>query len=330
MAVRPVDLVLLVVLYTACGLGITVGYHRLFSHKAFKTTPAIRGLFAILGSMTIQGPVTQWVTDHRKHHALSDREGDPHSPHGHRDGVFGGPRGLPARAHGLARHHQGHGARPPLRARPLRRRVIRRIDRLYMLWVVLSLGIPFAVGFAVDPTLRGGLTGLVWGGLVRIFLFHHMTWSVNSICHTFGRRPYATDDESRNNWLIALPTFGEGWHNNHHAFPGSAIHGLGRLPGRHELVDDPHAGEAGPGVGREGPDRRPARASRRSGGRLGLSPGGAEAPPGAPRPGPPTPPPAASARGRPPSRRAIGWTAPLDQLVGGGDARREDAFVAAA
>jgi stearoyl-CoA desaturase (Delta-9 desaturase) len=228
-AARPVDLVMLAVLYTACGLGITVGYHRLFSHKAFKTTPTIRGLFAVLGSMTIQGPVTQWVTDHRKHHALSDREGDPHSPHGHRDGLFGGLRGF-VHAHmgwlvttkGMER---GRRYGRDLYDDP----VIRRIDRLYMLWVALSLGIPFAVGFAVTPTLAGGLTGLVWGGLVRIFLFHHMTWSVNSICHTFGRRPYETEDESRNNWIIALPTFGEGWHNNHHAFPGSAIHGLGRL-----------------------------------------------------------------------------------------------------
>ncbi len=228
-AVRPVNLIMLVVLYTACGLGITVGYHRLFSHKAFKTRPAIRGLFAVLGSMTIQGPVTQWVTDHRKHHALSDREGDPHSPHGSRDGLFGGLRGF-LHAHmgwlvttkGMER---GRRYGRDLYDDP----VVSRIDRMYMLWVVLSLGIPFAVGYAVNPTLAGGMTGLVWGGLVRIFLFHHMTWSVNSICHTFGRRPYDTDDESRNNWLIALPTFGEGWHNNHHAFPGSAIHGLGRL-----------------------------------------------------------------------------------------------------
>ncbi len=228
-AVRPVDVAMLVVLYTACGLGITVGYHRLFSHKAFKTTPAIRGLFAILGSMTLQGPVTQWVTDHRKHHALSDRDGDPHSPHaGRREGLFGGLGGF---------FHAHMGWLVSTKGMERGRRygrdlyddpVIRRIDRLYMLWVVLTLAIPFAIGFAVDPTLRGGMTGLVWGGLVRIFLFHHMTWSVNSVCHTFGRRPYETDDESRNNWIVALPTFGEGWHNNHHAFPGSAIHGLGR------------------------------------------------------------------------------------------------------
>jgi stearoyl-CoA desaturase (Delta-9 desaturase) len=226
-AVRPVDVILLVALYTLCGLGITVGFHRLFSHRAFKAHPTVRAALAILGSMTIQGPVTQWVTDHRKHHALSDREGDPHSPHG-RDGLLGGLAGF-LHAHmgwlvttkGMER---GRRYGRDLYDDPL----IRAIDRLYMLWVVASLGIPFAIGYAVDPTLEGGLTGMVWGGLVRIFLFHHMTWSVNSVCHTFGRRPYATDDESRNNWLVALPTFGEGWHNNHHAFPGSAIHGLGR------------------------------------------------------------------------------------------------------
>jgi len=227
-AVRPVDVILLVALYTLCGLGITVGFHRLFSHRAFKAHPAVRAALAILGSMTIQGPVTQWVTDHRKHHALSDKEGDPHSPHGARDGVLGGLAGF-LHAHmgwlittkGMER---GRRYGRDLYDDPL----IRALDRLYMLWVVLSLGIPFAIGYAVDPTWEGGLTGMVWGGLVRIFLFHHMTWSVNSVCHTFGRRPFATDDESRNNWLVALPTFGEGWHNNHHAFPGSAIHGLGR------------------------------------------------------------------------------------------------------
>ncbi|MBY0309036.1 MAG: acyl-CoA desaturase [Phycisphaerales bacterium] len=227
-AVRPVDVALLAGLYVACGLGITVGFHRLFSHRSFKTTPAVRATLAILGSMTIQGPLTQWVTDHRKHHALSDREGDPHSPHGAREGLLGG-------LSGLLHAHMGwlFTTKGMERGRRYGRdlyedRLIRRIDRLYMLWVVLSLGIPFAVGYAVDPTLRGGLTGLVWGGLVRIFLFQHMTWSVNSICHTFGRRAYETEDQSRNNWVIALPTFGEGWHNNHHAFPGSAIHGLGR------------------------------------------------------------------------------------------------------
>jgi stearoyl-CoA desaturase (delta-9 desaturase) len=226
-AVRPVDIGLLVVLYVACGLGITVGFHRLFAHKAFKTVPAVRAALAILGSMTVQGPLTQWVTDHRKHHALSDREGDPHSPHG-RDGLLGGMGGFLHAHMGWLLTTKGMERGRRYGRDLYEDALIRRIDRLYMLWVVLSLGIPFAIGYAVEPTWRGGLTGLVWGGLVRIFLFHHMTWSVNSICHTFGRRTYDTDDESRNNWAIAIPTFGEGWHNNHHAFPGSAIHGLGR------------------------------------------------------------------------------------------------------
>ncbi|MGD9696312.1 MAG: acyl-CoA desaturase [Thermoleophilia bacterium] len=227
-AVRPVDVVLLVSLYVLCGLGITAGFHRLFAHRSFKATPAVRAAFAILGCMAVQGPLTQWVTDHRKHHALSDREGDPHSPHVHRGGIVGA-------LSGFLHAHMGwlFTTKGMERGRRYGRdlyddALIRRIDRVYMLWVVLSLAIPFAVGFAVDPTWRGGLTGLVWGGLVRIFLFHHMTWSVNSICHTFGRRTYATEDESRNNWVIAATTFGEGWHNNHHAFPGSARHGLER------------------------------------------------------------------------------------------------------
>lgn len=227
-AVRPVDVALLATMYVACGFGITVGFHRLFSHKSFASGPVVRAAFAILGCMAIQGPLTQWVTDHRRHHAFSDKDGDPHSPHGEREGVFGGLRGI-VHAHmgwlfttkGMER---GRKYGRDLYEEPL----IRRIDRLYLMWVVLSLGVPFAVGYAWDGTLRGGLMGLVWGGLVRIFLFQHMTWSVNSICHTFGKRPFDTSDQSRNNWLIALPTFGEGWHNNHHAFPGSAIHGLGR------------------------------------------------------------------------------------------------------
>jgi stearoyl-CoA desaturase (Delta-9 desaturase) len=228
-AVRPVDVVLLVTLYVACGFGITIGFHRLFSHKSFAAGPGVRATFAILGCMAIQGPLTQWVTDHRRHHAFSDKEGDPHSPHGAREGVLGPLRGL-LHAHmgwlfttkGMER---GRSYGRDLYDDPL----IRRIDRLYLAWVVLSLGIPFVVGAWADGwSLRGGLIGLVWGGLVRIFLFQHMTWSVNSICHTFGRRHFVTSDESRNNWLIAITTFGEGWHNNHHAFPGSAVHGIKR------------------------------------------------------------------------------------------------------
>jgi stearoyl-CoA desaturase (delta-9 desaturase) len=227
-AFHPVDLALFVVMYAACGLGITVGYHRLFSHKSFKTTPAVRAVLAVLGAMTIQGPLTQWVTDHRKHHAMSDKPGDPHSPHVGRHGEHGRLTGLwwshmgwLFRTKGMER---GERWGRDLYDDPL----IRRIDRLYMVWVALSVGIPFAVGFAVRGTWLGGLEAMVWAGLIRIFLFQHATWAINSVCHTFGRRSYRTADESRNVWLLAIPSFGEAWHNNHHAFPGSAVHGVDR------------------------------------------------------------------------------------------------------
>lgn len=225
-AFHPVDLVLLLVMYVLCGLGITVGFHRLFTHKSFATGRAMTALLAILGSMTLQGPVTQWVTDHRKHHRLSDRPGDPHSPHLHGEGLFATIRGL-WHAHvgwllstkGMER---GETYGKDLYDDPL----IRWIDRLYFVWVALSLAIPFAVGALVGGGWGRGVEAMVWGGVLRIFLFQHATWAVNSICHSFGRRPFSTTDESRNNWMLAPFTFGEAWHNNHHAFPTSARHGL--------------------------------------------------------------------------------------------------------
>jgi stearoyl-CoA desaturase (delta-9 desaturase) len=227
-AVHWVDVVTMVVMYIACGLGITVGYHRLFSHRSFKTTPAIRAMFSILGAMTIQGPLTQWVTDHRKHHAHSDDHGDPHSPHVGRRGEHGRVVGLwwahmgwLFRTKGMERGEQW--------GRDLYQdTLIRRVDRLYMLWVALSVGIPFAIGWAFHGTLLGGVQTMVWAGLIRIFLFQHSTWAINSICHSFGKRSYRTNDQSRNVWLLAIPSFGEAWHNNHHAFPGSAVHGVDR------------------------------------------------------------------------------------------------------
>ena len=226
-AVRPIDLALLAGMYLACGLGISIGFHRYFTHRGFETTRPIRALLAVLGSMTLQGPVTQWVTDHRKHHALSDQPGDPHSPHTHdQDGWLGTVLGLwhahvgwLFRTKGMERgEHYGRD----LFADPL----IRVIDRLYFLWVALTFAIPFAIGWAVGGSAGLGLEALVWGGLLRIFLFQHTTWAVNSVCHVYGTRPFPTRDESRNNVVIAVATFGEGWHNNHHAFPSSAVHGL--------------------------------------------------------------------------------------------------------
>jgi len=228
-AFHPVDLALLAGMYVICAFGTTIGFHRYFTHRSFEAKAPVKASLAILGCMTMQGPLTQWVTDHRKHHALSDRDGDPHSPHaGRDDGVLGTVKGF-VHAHvgwmftnlGL---EQGR-----IYARDLYEdRLVRTIDRLYALWVVATFGIPFAIGYALGGW-KGGVEGLLWGGFVRIFLYQHATFSVNSICHMFGRRDYRARDESRNNWLVALLVFGEGWHNNHHAFPASARHGLHRF-----------------------------------------------------------------------------------------------------
>jgi len=221
------DLVVFGVAYVLTGLGITVGFHRHFTHRAFKTGRAIRGALAILGTAAIEGPITAWVADHRKHHAFSDREGDPHSPHvGHGRGVRGALRGL-AHAHlgWLFQHTQRASKQryvPDLLADPM----IRVIDRLTPLWIALGLAVPFGLGYALGGTLTAALTGLLWGGAVRIALLHHVTFSINSLCHFFGRRRFATDDQSRNLLWLAPLSFGEAWHNNHHAFPTSAAHGM--------------------------------------------------------------------------------------------------------
>ncbi len=227
--VRPLDVVLFALFYVATGLGITVGYHRLFTHRSFVAAQPVRVLLAILGAMTLQGPVTQWVTDHRKHHARSDVAGDPHSPHLAGPGLVGALRGL-AHAHvGWLFSTKGMERGIDYGRDLYEDRAIRLVDRLYLLWVALSVGLPFLVAFALTGSAARGLEALVWAGLVRIFAFEHATFAVNSVCHTFGRRRYDAHDESRNNWVVALLTFGEGWHNNHHAFPRSARHGLERL-----------------------------------------------------------------------------------------------------
>ncbi len=222
------DLAIMAGMYVVCGLGTTIGFHRYFTHKGFDAHPAVKATLAILGSMTMQGPLTQWVTDHRKHHALSDKEGDPHSPHGHGDGVLGVVRGFVHAHVGWMFSNLGMEQGRLYGKELYEDRMIRWIDRLYLLWVVATLGIPFAFGYAIGGAERG-VEGLLWGGLVRIFLYQHATFSVNSICHMFGSRDYPSRDESRNNRFVALLTFGEGWHNNHHAFPASARHGLHRF-----------------------------------------------------------------------------------------------------
>ena len=214
-----VDLALLAGFYVLCAFGTTIGFHRYFTHRGFAAGKPVEAALAILGCMTMQGPITQWVTDHRKHHALSDRPGDPHSPHvGHGDGALGAVRGFVHAHVGWLFQNLGM-EQGRLYAKDLYdNKLVRAIDRLYLLWVVLTLGLPFLVGYAVAGT-GAGLEALIWGGLIRIFLYQHATFSVNSICHMFGRKDFRSRDEARNNWLVALLVFGEGWHNNHHAFP---------------------------------------------------------------------------------------------------------------
>jgi stearoyl-CoA desaturase (Delta-9 desaturase) len=221
------DLVVLAITYTLTGLGITVGYHRLFTHRSFKTSRAMRAVLAVLGSMAVEGSLIDWVATHRKHHQFSDQCGDPHSPHAdHEPGWRGALRGL-------GHAHVGWMFRGKDKANPARYakdlvadRDLRFISRTFPLWVLVGLAIPFGLGVALTGSIVGGLTGLLWGGAVRVFLLHHATFSINSLCHYFGRRPFSTTDESRNLAWLAPLAFGEAWHNNHHAFPTSARHGL--------------------------------------------------------------------------------------------------------
>jgi stearoyl-CoA desaturase (Delta-9 desaturase) len=211
------------------GFGVTIGFHRLFTHRAFKTSAPMRLLWAVLGSMALEGPVIEWVAYHRRHHRFSDHDGDPHSPHvGHGEGIGGAIRGL-FYAHVGWVLFSDEGAEeekyaPDLIADP----VVRFVDRTFILWVTVGLAVPFGLGVALTGTVFGGLMGLLWGGAVRIFALHHITFCINSLCHFFGTRNFATADESRNLAWLAPFTFGEAWHNNHHAFPTSARHGLSR------------------------------------------------------------------------------------------------------
>jgi stearoyl-CoA desaturase (Delta-9 desaturase) len=223
------DLLIFAIMYVPIGLGVTVGFHRLLTHRSFATTKTVRAVLAVLGSASIEGPVIQWVANHRKHHAFSDRDGDPHSPHAGRHG------GWRHALLGLLHAHlgwlfvHGHCAAKNRYARDLiADPVIRYIDRTFLLWAVAGLAIPFGLGVAIGGTVTTGLTGLLWGGAVRVFVVHHVTYSINSLCHFFGRQRFDNDDESRNLLWLALPSLGEAWHNNHHAFPTSAEHGLRR------------------------------------------------------------------------------------------------------
>ena len=227
-AVTGRDLAIFAVMYLFVGFGVTIGYHRLLTHRAFDAPSWVRATLAAVGSMSVQGAVIHWVADHRKHHTFTDEEGDPHSPHTHGEPGWRGALGGWWHSHMgwlFDRNHRASARRfaPDLREDP----AIRFVDRMFLWWVLLGLALPFVAGLALSGgSLTAGLTALVWGGLVRIFLLHHATWSVNSICHMYGAQPFDNEDESRNNWAVALVSMGEGWHHNHHAFPTSARHGL--------------------------------------------------------------------------------------------------------
>jgi stearoyl-CoA desaturase (Delta-9 desaturase) len=225
--VGPTDLAILAVMYLPTGFGITIGYHRLLTHRAFDAPQPVKYTLATLGSMAVQGPVIDWVADHRKHHAFADEDGDPHSPHGHGGGWKGALRGLWYAHMGWLLDTQGQAEKRRYARDLLEDRGMRKINRRFP-WIVLAgLLIPAALGFVLTGgNPMGALTGFVWGGLVRVFLVHHITWSINSVCHYFGRRRFDLEDQSTNVFWLALPSLGESWHHNHHAFPRSAHHGL--------------------------------------------------------------------------------------------------------
>lgn len=226
--IEPVDIIVLAVGYALTCIGITVGFHRLLTHRAFSTYPAVRVTLGVLGTLAVEGSVIKWVADHRKHHDFADEEGDPHSPHLGGDGVLGALRGLWHAHVGWLFDSVGLADRRRYAADLLRDRGIRLVDKWEKPLIAASLLIPFGIGFAVKGSLGGAAITLVWGGLARIFVLHHATFSINSICHFFGRRRFETRDESTNVAWLAPLTFGEAWHNNHHAFPTSAFLGLRR------------------------------------------------------------------------------------------------------
>jgi len=224
-------------MYIATAVGVTVGFHRLFTHRSFKTSRPVAAVLAALGSMAVEGPILQWVATHRRHHQHSDEEDDPHSPHTHGAGFWGAVRGMwhahmgwiietynfvPSRNRsarvtaGLARYVKD------LRKDPM----YRWMNRAFPFWVLVGFAIPAALGGLLTLSWMGVLLGFLWGGLVRVFLVHHVTWSINSVCHIWGTRPFRCHDHSRNNAIFGVLALGEGWHNNHHAFPTSARHGL--------------------------------------------------------------------------------------------------------
>jgi stearoyl-CoA desaturase (delta-9 desaturase) len=220
-----VDVAIAVFMYYFTLLGVTVGFHRLFTHKSFKPNRGVKIGLAIAGSMAVQGPVVRWVADHRKHHKFSDRDGDPHSPWKYGNSI----RGL---TKGLFHAHMGwlfdEEQTPQRKYAPdlMKDPDIVRVSRQFWFWTLVSLALPLVLGGLVTWSWQGALTAFFWGSLVRVALLHHVTWSINSICHAIGDRPFASRDKSANVWWLAIPSGGESWHNLHHADPTCARHGV--------------------------------------------------------------------------------------------------------
>ncbi len=216
---------LFAVFWLLTGLGITVGYHRLFTHRTFKASPALKKFLAITAAMAGQGSVTSWVALHRLHHERSDQPGDPHSPNMHGAGVWNRMKGL---LHSHFTWMGKHAYPNVVRYAPdiLRDQDLQRISRHYHWWNLLGLVLPFALGGAYHLSIAGAVSGLLWGGLLRMVVLEHIIWSINSFLHTFGSRAYETRENSRNSMLLSVVTLGESWHNNHHRFPNSPTFSL--------------------------------------------------------------------------------------------------------
>ena len=229
----PLDIEMAAIGYLVSGLGIAVGYHRCFTHRSFKAVRGLRIALAVAGSLAVEGSPVQWVANHRRHHAFSDREGDPHSPWRY---------GTDTRAilKGLLHAHVGWMLKRELSNRArfapdiAADRDLRVVGRLFGPLTAVSLLAPALIGWLVTGTWTGALTGFFWAGVLRMALLHHVTWSVNSICHVVGRRPFAARDRATNFWPLALLSFGESWHNSHHADPTGARHGV--LPGQLDVA----------------------------------------------------------------------------------------------
>jgi stearoyl-CoA desaturase (Delta-9 desaturase) len=220
-------LLLAVAFYFVVGHGVTIGFHRLFTHRGFQARRPLKVTLAVFGSMAFQGSIIGWVAEHRRHHQFTDQPGDPHSPDRPETQRFGRVRGL-FHAHLGWFYEKQHTSRqrfaPDLLADP----DIVLVDKLFVPLSVATLALPFALGFAITGTVAGGLAGFLWAGVLRVALLHHVTWSTNSVCHVFGKRPFRTSDTSTNFAPLAVLSMGEAYHNAHHAFPAMARHGCDR------------------------------------------------------------------------------------------------------